>query len=206
MSQRNSEYARRERDLYETPAWVTDALVPHLPARIVIWEPASGGGQMVRALEARGFAVVASDIARGQDFLGQRSCPGVRAIVTNPPYESAEAFINQALNFMRPMGIVAMLLRTDWHHAKTRRYLFADCSAFTKQLVLTRRITWFDEPVPCKACDGTGEVPSLAYPMVSLRCGRCRGKGELKQSPSENHSWFIWDWKNSGPPTIAWGP
>jgi hypothetical protein len=31
MSQRDSGYERKERDLYETPAWVTEALLPHLP-------------------------------------------------------------------------------------------------------------------------------------------------------------------------------
>jgi hypothetical protein len=32
MSQRESGYERKERDLYETPEWVTEALLPHLPA------------------------------------------------------------------------------------------------------------------------------------------------------------------------------
>ena len=30
MSQRHSGYVRKERDLYETPEWVTEALIPHL--------------------------------------------------------------------------------------------------------------------------------------------------------------------------------
>jgi len=48
MSQRDSGYQRKERDLYETPAWVTDALIPHLPTSdCVVWEPAAGGGKMV---------------------------------------------------------------------------------------------------------------------------------------------------------------
>ena len=32
MSQRESGYERIDRDLYETPEWVTEALLPHLPA------------------------------------------------------------------------------------------------------------------------------------------------------------------------------
>jgi hypothetical protein len=43
MSQRKSGYERKERDSYQTPAWVTLALVPHLPwlpGRV--WEPACG--------------------------------------------------------------------------------------------------------------------------------------------------------------------
>ena len=38
-----------------------------------------------------------------------------------------------------------MLLRTDFDHAKTRQHLFANCEAFAKKLVLTRRIKWFED-------------------------------------------------------------
>jgi hypothetical protein len=48
MSQRESGYERKERDLYETPAWVTKALIPHLPfTRGTVFEAAAGGGKMV---------------------------------------------------------------------------------------------------------------------------------------------------------------
>jgi hypothetical protein len=45
MAQRESGYARIERDNYTTPEWVTRALLPHLPAPpLHIWEPAAGSG------------------------------------------------------------------------------------------------------------------------------------------------------------------
>jgi hypothetical protein len=69
MSQRGSGYERKERDLYETPEWVTEALMPHLPAELRIREPAAGSGRMVQALRAGGYVVEASDIAQGRDFL-----------------------------------------------------------------------------------------------------------------------------------------
>ena len=50
----------------------------------------------------------------------------VDAIVTNPPYISATRFIEHALRLMSGGGKVAMLLRTDFDHAKTRRHLFSD--------------------------------------------------------------------------------
>jgi hypothetical protein len=46
----------------------------------------------------------------------------------------------------RSMGKVAMLLRTDYDHAKGRQHLFGECPIFAKKLVLTRRIVWFDGP------------------------------------------------------------
>jgi hypothetical protein len=64
MSQRNSGYRRKMLDDYATPAWVTQALLPHLPSQVrTIWEPAAGRGQMVHTLKQAGFTVFASDIS-----------------------------------------------------------------------------------------------------------------------------------------------
>lgn len=190
MSQRESGYARKERDLYETPEWVTEALLPHLPPVDWLWEPACGTGKMARVLCKAAAAVSRSDIdpqcqpADRYDFL--TLIPGVWqhgdgarvGIVTNPPYDLAPEFIEQALRLMEPAhGFVAMLLRTDFDHAKSRAHLFRDCPAFAKKLVLTKRIVWF-EPEP----------------------------GAKGKSPSFNHAWFIWDWRHDGPPIIAYGP
>lgn len=146
MSQRASGYERKERDLYETPAWVTRALLPHIPSRIGhIWEPASGSGKMVRALQDAGYAVTESDIATGDDFLKFETASHSDGIITNPPYELAQHFINHALTLTYPSGFVAMLLRTDFDHAKSRQHLFANHMAFAKKIVLTKRIKWFED-------------------------------------------------------------
>ena len=146
MSQRHSEYARQERDLYETPEWVTIALAPHVPSNsCVVWEPAAGGGKMVNALLKIGFDVTASDIADGRDFLTQPAPKPFRAIITNPPYELAAEFIHRAIMMIPVRGFVAMLLRTDFDHAKTRRDLFGDHPYFSKKVVLTKRIKWFED-------------------------------------------------------------
>lgn len=178
MSQRDSGYARKERDLYETPEWVTLALIPYIPKRIQgIWEPACGSGKMYRALETSYAGVIATDIAGGPeyDFLATSDAEGISAIITNPPYALAREFIEHALKLMEPTeGFVAMLLRTDFDHANTRRYLFDGHEAFAKKVVLTKRIKWFED-----------------------------SKGQ----PSFNHAWFIWDWRNQGAdPRLAYGP
>jgi len=146
MSQRDSGYQRKERDLYETPEWVTMALVPHLPLEQgeTIYEPAAGSGKMVAALAKSGFAVVADDIHDGRDFLESRGYQ-MRAIVTNPPYVLAKEFIKHALYLTEHVGMVAMLLRTDFDHAKTRANLFGNHPAFAKKVVLTKRIQWFED-------------------------------------------------------------
>jgi hypothetical protein len=146
MSQRDSGYARKDRDCYETPEWVTDALIPHLPTtNCVIWEPAAATHKMVDALLKAGFDVAASDISTGRDFLMQPAPKPFRGIITNPPYELATEFIDRALFITPSDGFVAMLLRTDFDHAKTRMRLFGKCSIFSKKVVLTKRIKWFED-------------------------------------------------------------
>jgi hypothetical protein len=146
VSQRSSGYERNERDSYETPEWVTKAVLPHLPRRFCkIWEPAAGSLKMVRALYDGGCDVVGTDIASGTDFL--RDNRRTEAVVTNPPYALAREFIEHALALTAPTrGYVAMLLRMDYDHAKTRAHLFSEEPAFAKKLVLTRRIVWFEGP------------------------------------------------------------
>jgi hypothetical protein len=161
VSQRNSGYDRINGDRYCTPSWVTMALAPHLPKRLRrIWEPACGDGQMARALRDLGrddlyFAVFASDIKhqtrspRPIDFLSRQARVPARidAIITNPPFNQAAAFIERALELMEPRrGFVAMLTRVDYDSAKTRAHLFGRCPQFAKKLTLTRRIVWFDRP------------------------------------------------------------
>jgi methylase of polypeptide subunit release factors len=182
MSQRNSGYERKERDLYETPEWVTECLLPHIPERIEwIWEPAAGSGKIARVLMLEGVRGVhqtdiypSENLHAVKDFLMMpHASDYIDGICTNPPYETAREFIETSLDLMRQKeGWIAMLLRTDYDHAKTRQHLFSGHPAFAKKLVLTKRIVWF----------------------------------EGGKSPSFNHAWFIWDWTNEGPPQIAYGP
>ena len=53
-------------------------------------------------------------------------------------------FIERGLSLTASDGLVAMLLRTDFDHAKSRQHLFQH-PAFSKKLVLTKRIKWFED-------------------------------------------------------------
>lgn len=142
MSQRWSEYKRQDNDLYETPEWVTLALLPHLPDDILsAWEPACGSGKMLSVLEKHISKVMGTDISSGWDFLTHKAVH-VEAIITNPPYKLAQQFIERALEYA---SFVAMLLRTDFDHAKTRAHLFGHNKTFAKKIVLTKRIKWFED-------------------------------------------------------------
>jgi hypothetical protein len=56
----------------------------------------------------------------------------------------AQEFIEKAISYA---PLVAMLLRTDYDHAKTRQHLFGQCPKFAKKLVLTKRIRWFENSI-----------------------------------------------------------
>lgn len=145
MSQRDSGYERKERDLYETPEWVTAALLQSgLRPTDKVWEPACGSGKMVAALGVLDSKIIGTDIFTGDDFLRATETLA-QAIITNPPYVLAQEFIEHALRLTKPDGYVAMLLRTDYDHAKTRQHLFGGCLQFARKLVLTKRIKWFED-------------------------------------------------------------
>ena len=181
MSQRNSGYERKERDLYETPEWVTLAVKPYIPQGAVVWEPACASGKIANVL-AEDHAVYGTDVVAtwehgvtNKDFLlqtdlpelwnGERSGPvKPSAIVTNPPFNRmAEKFIRHGIGLLQPVkGWMAMLLPVDFDSGKTRRDMFGMCGGYAGKLVLTSRIIWFERD------DGT-------------------------DNPSANHAWFLWD-------------
>jgi hypothetical protein len=178
MAQRNSTYVRQDRDLYITPAWVTEELLKHIRKPRRVWEPASGTGSMADTIRKHTSAeVLESDISTGSDFL---TTTGNFAgdIITNPPFNLARQFIEHALQATKQhQGLCAFLLKVDFDSGKTRRHLFQNHPAFLFKLTLLQRIVWFDNG------------PATA--------------------PSENHAWFVWDWKDcefGSRPYIVYGP
>jgi hypothetical protein len=88
-------------DECQTPPYAFDLLQPFLPFpsdNTIIWEPASGEGHLVRAIESYGYNVLAGDIKTGRDFFEYdkeliKEIAGISffkniqlIIVTNPPY------------------------------------------------------------------------------------------------------------------------
>jgi hypothetical protein len=174
MSQRNSGYQRQPNDEYQTPAWVTQVVVPYLRSTHCrhVWDPANGpASRMAQVLRDEGFRVTATN----NDFLAMASPPSrdIDDICTNPPFGTggrlACQFIAHALELV---PVVAMLLRIDFDSGKTRTNLFRDCPAFAHKIVLLDRIVWFER--------------------------------EGAPGPSENHAWFVWNQRFQGLPTIIY--
>ena len=145
-------HGERGRDLYETPAAATEALLragrlPHL-----VWEPAAGHGAIVRVLQAHGHNVAAGDIIDYGfplrfvgNFLTTTAVPdGCTAILTNPPYRLAEQFVAHALALV---PTVVMLLRLAFLESERRieileRSGLARVHVFRKRLPMMHRAGW----------------------------------------------------------------
>ena len=140
MSATNRGAVRRLDDFYETPPWLTEALIPHLqpyrPHRIL--EPAAGGGAITRVLRRHfpGGIIVEGDIRTEQDFLTHEYAPPFDLIITNPPYSLAKEFIERALPLRSNRGAVVMLLRINFLGGQKRaRFL----RAFTPSIYVSPR-------------------------------------------------------------------
>jgi hypothetical protein len=124
----STENKRRELDFYPTPPDVTHALMKFLQLQSCysIWEPACGDGAMSEVLKQYVKNVYSSDIRKtgygdgGIDFLSAKDA-NFDAVITNPPFAISEDFIRRALGCA---SVVAMLLKSQYWHAKKRMKLF----------------------------------------------------------------------------------
>jgi hypothetical protein len=139
--------SRKALDFFPTPPWGTRVLVEIVLRRLGysidgarIWEPAAGEGHMAEVLREYGASVFATDVhrypqARGridaigsfvgegidviraQDFRYASRGKGYDLIVTNPPFNLAEAFLQRAL---REAELVCFLLRSNFIDSQGR--------------------------------------------------------------------------------------
>ena len=132
-------------DYFPTPKWATHALIANEKFEGSIWEPACGDGAMSRVLETTGCPVLSTDLFDrgfgdpGIDFL--KADRVADNIVTNPPYNSAEAFVKAGL--LRSRRKMALLLRLAFvEGANRQRTIFAKTPP-TRIWVFSERITFY---------------------------------------------------------------
>ena len=122
---------RQAMDFYPTPPDVTRALLDYFEELrgLNILEPACGDGAMSKVLLEYGNYVTSSDLRESGygtpnvNFLEGYKDQRFDAIITNPPFNVAEDFIKQSLTVA---PFVAMVLKSQYWHAKTRQPLFAN--------------------------------------------------------------------------------
>ncbi len=132
-------------DFFPTPAWATHALIDNEGFEGDIWECACGDGVMAQVLATTGNQVRATDLhARGFgesgiDFLAATT--QTDNIVTNPPYNLAEAFVAQGLKLVRRK--FALLLRLAFLEGANRANTIFLERPPARVWVFSERITFY---------------------------------------------------------------
>lgn len=126
---RSSGYDRATSDYYVEPAWVVDALLAaERPFTGLVLDPCCGGGNIVRQLEAAGVDAKGGDIAQRwnraviQDFRGSLEGYSPASVVSNPPYNQAQEFVDAALRHTTDR--VCVLYRLAFLEGQARRAWF----------------------------------------------------------------------------------
>ena len=127
---------RRELDFYPTPPDCTHSFMAFMREQgyflnpITILEPCAGDGAMSKVLESCGHNVTSTDL-RTEDIYGKGGVDFLQmapdffnqygAVITNPPFNISEKIIKHAFRFA---PIVAMVLKSQYWHAKSRYHFF----------------------------------------------------------------------------------
>ena len=145
-----SGHERLDRDAYDTldADWIVPCLLRFVALRDIVWEPAAGRGCMSDELERAGYHVIKTDIAprrhdiEESDFL-MNTALFDGTIITNPPYDGIDEFVEHALLLTAKGGQVCILARSEWAQAAKRRNLIHANPLFVGEIALTKRPRWF---------------------------------------------------------------
>ncbi|MDN3564879.1 hypothetical protein ACFQY5_35280 [Paeniroseomonas aquatica] len=132
-------------DFYPTPTWATRALIDNESFEGRIWEPACGDGTMACVLAETGRPIDATDLydrgfgESGIDFL--RSSRTAENIVTNPPFNSAEGFVQAGLR--QATRKLCLLLRLAFLEGANRQKTIFTKNPPARVWVFSERITFY---------------------------------------------------------------
>lgn len=132
-------------DFFPTPAWATHALIENENFDGDIWESACGDGSMSEVLKLTGCTVLSSDLVDrgygegGVDFLNYAR--SVDNIITNPPYNAAEGFVQAGLKSSKKK--LALLLRLAFLEGANRQQTIFSKTPPSRVWVFSERITFY---------------------------------------------------------------
>jgi hypothetical protein len=117
---KRSEFPRRERDYYPTPAAAVAPLLPHLKPRTRFVEPCAGGGHLIDHLKAAGHVC-----ARAWDLEPQRKdiekrdalqtlVGNIDCFITNPPWDRRT--LHPLIVRLTEQAPTWLLFDADWVH------------------------------------------------------------------------------------------
>lgn len=179
------EHDRAENDFYATDPKALEIFLDRIKKDNIkfhhdIWECACGEGHLSKVLINQGFHVYSSDlIDRGygeqQDFLQVQNIKDLHYdILTNPPYNKANLFVEKALDLVANGYYVIMFLKIQFLEGKERRKLF--------------------DKYP----------PKYVYVNSARQICYLNGDDSKKMSSAACYCWFVWEKGFKGEPIIRW--
>lgn len=144
-----------------------------------VWECACGLGSLSKVLKDYGYEVVSTDLIErgygvgGVDFLSQNNKVDMD-IITNPPYQYAQEFVEHALDIQTEGNKTIMFLKIQFLEGQKRLELF--------------------KKHPPKAVY-VHSKRQLCYP---------NGDMTKKISSAVCYCWFVWEKGFKGEPVIRW--
>lgn len=123
-TQKENENEVDGRDLFQTPNYATDIIVPFLKIlawkppyhRFRIWECACGEGKIVNRLKEHNLNVFGTDLRDSQktNFLLDNPPDSPDCIVTNPPFSLKRKFYEKCLEYKVPFALLIPADYSGW--------------------------------------------------------------------------------------------
>lgn len=200
-------------DLFVTPAWAVDAILPHLPIGGVVVDAGCGEGDILLRLQGAGqlhgveIDPERADICRRRvqtmprvprihtaNFLTWYDV-GADLVISNPAFGISELSFEHSIELTRDRGgTVAMLLRYDWGTPKMRLPFM---KRHTPDVGWLYRRPPFAASLKCKGFRSPKAPPcgwKLMQRLTDQRpkvCPVCDGAISVVTTDSSNYGWFI---------------
>ena len=170
------------RDLFQTPNYATDLLIPYLsdlnPQRI--WECAVGKGKIAERLMHHGFSVFGTDISYPKpfNFLTDLYTNPLDCIVTNPPFSLKRKFYEKCKEYGVPFALLIPADYSGWIIDAIRK-------DGAEKIIPTRRIDYIT-PTGLSGASGHTAYYHSMWLTLGFSLGRTETFVELTNKMKEN--------------------
>ncbi len=138
---KRSDFARVERDFYETPWEAVVPLLPHIGKGMSYVEPCVGGFALVQHLAPYANCIDHGDIATGRDALSWTAGDVAEAdwIITNPPWD--RKILHPMIQHFAALRPTWLLFGADWVHTRQA----APFMSILRAIVSVGRVRWIPD-------------------------------------------------------------
>lgn len=143
---KRSNFERKPRDFYPTPAEALNPLLPFLHEKTTFVEPCAGDGQLVSLLSASGhICKYASDIEPKSKYIIEEDALDFDPffyfdyIITNPPWD--RKILHPMIDHFMEIAPTWLLFDADWMHTKQS----AEFMPYCEKIVSVGRVKWIPD-------------------------------------------------------------